>query len=312
MGNDGGSIPTRRELVREAARNPTSAELKETQQEQHEWSWKNCPLSHRQLVRPVVSDCAGRLYNKDAVLEFLLPAADGSSGKADGEEVLGGRVKGLKDVVEVRFEVDGDGEGTSGAAGKEERWVCPVTAKQLGPSVKSVYLVPCGHAFSESAVKEVSGEECLQCNEPYTADNVIPILSSAPADIERLAARTKTLKEQGVTHSLKKAQGSSKKRKKGVGVAESAQADESNGSTPRPASTSSKVTTTGIKNAATASLTAKVLQDEDERKKRQRLGMNDNLKSLFSATEGKDANRKGKGGNDFMSRGYSIPAGAKR
>lgn len=160
------SIPTRRELVKEAARNPTSSELKETQQEQQEWSWRNCPLSHRPLVRPVVSDCAGKLYNKDAVLEFLLPSDDGAS-KVDAEEVLAGRVKGLKDVIEVKFEVEDDAEGEEkvGKANGDqqgEKWVCPVTRKRMGPLVKSVYLSPCGHAFSEMAVREVQGDVCLQ------------------------------------------------------------------------------------------------------------------------------------------------------
>ena len=160
------SIPTRRELVKEAARNPTNSELKETQQEQQQWSWKNCPLSHGALVRPIVSDSAGKLYNKDVVLQFLLPTAT-SAEKADGEAILQGRVKSLRDVVQVKFEVDDDededrqGKGGAGAA-EHENWVCPITRKRLGPNVKSSYIVPCGHAFSDSAIKEVSGGSCLQ------------------------------------------------------------------------------------------------------------------------------------------------------
>ena len=110
----------------------------------------------------MVSDGSGRLYNKDAVLEFLLPATDGAR-KSDAEEVLAGRVKSLKDVVEVKFEVDDEGSSESSAAGRrEERWLCPITRKQLGPKIKSVYLVPCGHAFSDMAIREVCGETCAQ------------------------------------------------------------------------------------------------------------------------------------------------------
>lgn len=110
-----------------------------------------------------MSDCAGKLYNKDAILEFLLPADDETK-KEDAEEVLKGRVKTLKDVVEVRFETE-EVDATDGSGkivGKEEKWVCPVTRKELGPAVKAVYLVPCGHAFSETTVKEIAGENCLQ------------------------------------------------------------------------------------------------------------------------------------------------------
>lgn len=150
--------------MKEAARNPTSSELKETLQEQQAFQWTTCPLSHEPLIRPVVSDSSGRLYNKDAILEFLLPSVDEISvSKEDGEEVLQGRVKGLKDVVEVKFEVE-EGSLSKDATSelKRERWVCPVTRKQLGSKVKSVYLVPCGHAFSDSAVKEIAGDSCLQ------------------------------------------------------------------------------------------------------------------------------------------------------
>lgn len=185
MGNDGGryciflltpfqvlanspshSIPTRRELVKEAARDPNTTQVKETQQEQREYQWNFCPLSHRPLAQPVVSDCSGQLYNKDTILEYLLPADDGASGlsKADYERVLEGRVRSLRDVVEVKFKVTMDtkekkiGHGSS----RHEQWICPVAEKALGPAVKAVYLVPCGHAFSEAGLKEVLSQTCLQ------------------------------------------------------------------------------------------------------------------------------------------------------
>ncbi|KAK3049986.1 hypothetical protein LTS18_012650, partial [Coniosporium uncinatum] len=193
MGNDGGSIPTRRELVKEAARNPTTAELKETRREQQEYLW---------------------LYNKDTIIEHLLPSEDDRS-KAEAEKILQGAVKSLRDVVEVQFEVD-----TSDTSSKKETWVCLITNKTVGPGAKAVYLVPCGHAFAGAAVREVSGEKCLQCNEPYASNDVIPLLPTEETDIARLSLRAQTLKEKGLTHSLKKAPGSSKKRKKNADVEE--------------------------------------------------------------------------------------------
>jgi len=106
------------------------------------------------------------LYNKDAILEFLLLAGDGTPGmsKSDNEEVLDGRVRSLRDVVEVKFQTAEDGGEEVKARGspKAAKWVCPITNKALGPGVKAVYLVPCGHAFLEAAVKEVPGEHCLE------------------------------------------------------------------------------------------------------------------------------------------------------
>src|SRR5271156_3831743 len=200
------SIPKRRELVKEAARNPTASELKETQKEQLAHKWSTCPISHKPLTKPVVSDCEGNLYNKDAILQHLLPAELSTIDKEESDKFLQGRVKGLKDIVEVLFEVDPDDKNG-------ERWICPVTLKALGPAVKAVYLVPCGHAFSLEAVREMKGEQCLQCGQANESRDVVPILPMNEEEKDIVRKRIQALTALGLTHSLKKASGSSKKRK---------------------------------------------------------------------------------------------------
>lgn len=318
MGNDGGSIPTRRELVKEAARNPNNTELKATQLEAQTHAWTMCPLSNRPLAAPIVSDWAGKLYNKDSILEQLLPKDDDvpASVLKEKEDILQGRVKGLRDVVEVKFTVLREG--------KDEKKICPITSKELGPSTKAVYLVPCGHAFSEVAIREVAGDTCVECNEKYTPDNVVVILPVTLEEVAKSAARAKLLKENGLTHSLKKASGS-KKRKKGAeaiasdgdphgisgskaveGVSDKfkARLAENGTSAPQSRSGTSTPTSSGIKNAATASLTARVLDEQEERNKRRKVALNDNLKSLFSNS---GYNAQTQKGGDFMTRGYSLP-----
>ena len=80
MGNDGGSIPTRRELVKSSAAALSTTQVKEIQTEQQEHYWSTCALSHQPLRLPVVSDALGTLYNKDAVIDYLL-----NMGKEGGE-----------------------------------------------------------------------------------------------------------------------------------------------------------------------------------------------------------------------------------
>lgn len=316
MGNDGGSIPTRRELVKEAARNPTSSEQKETLKENQAHRWSNCSVSHKPLLPPVVSDSAGVLYNKDAILQYLLPAEVTTVDKDEYAKILQGRVKSLKDVVEVNFEIDPDQKTQPG------RWICPVTTKPLGPSVKAVYLVPCGHAFSHEAIKEMNSEQCLQCSQTYESGNVIPILPASKEDSVFLEDRMDRLAASGLTHSLKKASGLGKKRKangavkieekaekgilkkSGVSIADKASLVTRAG-TPK-SGTSTPKGPNGIKDAATASLTAKVLEEEEAKKKRRKmLGENETLKSLF--TTGQQKHKDG----DFMTRGYLIPANAR-
>jgi hypothetical protein len=287
MGNDGGSIPTRRELVKEAARNPTSAELKESQQQQQEYGWSTDPITRKPLSTRIVSDANGKLYNKESIIEYLLADDNATTLKADAEKVLQGAVKSLKDVVDVKFDTDSNAEKDS-----KNPWKCPITGERLGPAVQAVYLVPCGHAFSSTAIKEVSGERCVSCDEEYAPNDIIPILPFLPTDISRLTLRLKTLKEKGLAHSLKKGAKESKKRKKPD------QVDQA------PALVSA--TANNINNASTASLTAKVLKEQEAKRRRTQ---NDNLNTLFSSRDqskpiGKSA--------DFMTRGYDIPAGAKR
>lgn len=294
MGNDGGSIPTRRELVKEAARNPTTSELKESRNEQQEHYWTTDPISQKPLVQPVVSDSSGKLYNKDTVLEYLVEGTR----KEDAERETQGAVKSLKDVVELKFEVDGEA--------KAKHWKCPVTGNRLGPGSKAVYLVPCGHAFSGTAIKEVSGEKCLTCETEYASNDIIPILPTAETDVARLALRMKTLQEKGLTHSLKKASGSKKRKKRDQDV--EVAADSTKEGTPKadaPANGQSNGNTR-INNSATASITAKVLQEQENAKKR-RLD-NENVKSLFSTRDPSKPHGKS---SDFMTRGFTVPAGDK-
>lgn len=303
MGNDGGSIPTRRELVKEAARNPTTAEIKESRQEQQEYHWTTDPISQKPLAQPVVSDSNGKLYNKETILEYLVEGAR----KEDAEAITAGAVTGLKDIVEVKFEIDADASAKTNGSG-HEIWKCPVTGDRLGPGAKAVYLVPCGHAFSGPAIKEVSGEKCVTCDTEYASNDIIPIIPTTETDIARLTLRAKTLREKGLTHSLKRASGS-KKRKKKDEVAEDA---VNGGKTSQSASAANgdaaKDSTAGINNSSAASVTAKVKKDQEAAKKRKT--ESDNVRSLFSSREQGNSQANS---SDFMTRGFTVgKSGGKR
>lgn len=285
MGNDGGSIPTRRELVKEAAKNPSASDLKEKQREHLAHRWSQCPVSHKALAKPIVSDYSGDLYNKDAIIQYLLPADVSGIDKTEYDAFIQGRIKSLKDVVEVQFEVEKDDTL------KTEKLVCPITGKELGVGVKAVYLVPCGHAFSQEAVREMGTAECSVCNEKYEERDVVPILPSTDQDKDFAIQRMAKLRELGLTHSLKKDK-SSKKRKANGDHDEKKR--DTNGSSVEKNGTSN-----GIKNSATASLTKRVL--EEEAAKKRKVG-NENISSLYTK---KDNGEKRKDG-EFMTRGFSV------
>lgn len=172
MGNDGGSIPTRRELVKNSAKEPSTTQIKETQQEKLEHYWQHCALSQKPLSIPIVSDSTGNLYNKDAVLEKLLDGGQKSHEEnvADSDRTSGA-ISSLRDVVEVQFSVEEEEKG--GQKSSTLRLICPVSGKTLGPGVKAVYLVPCGHAFAESAIKEMPGDQCLEVHLSFLLDGAL-------------------------------------------------------------------------------------------------------------------------------------------
>ena len=303
MGNDGGSIPKRRELVKDAARNPTISELKATALEALTHAWEHDPLTSERLdLDSVVSDCRGRLYNYESILKALMPAAS-SAAAADhdtpatttapspalningesGELVFAATgIKSLRDVVRLKFKRHAAtaGESAKTTNKDDDTWACPVSLKELGPSTKCVYLVPCGHVFAEVAMRQIQDDDtaCPECSEPFKPDDVIPILSADKADVQRLAARMEHLRAKGLTHSLKKDKSGGGKKKRKADEANGDRTDKADKREKRDgvikqsksaANIASRVS--GINNAATASLTARVLAEQEENNKRRKL-----------------------------------------
>ncbi|BFZ62001.1 Replication termination factor 2 [Saitoella coloradoensis] len=201
MGNDGGSIPKRSELV-SANKKPSARDEADRAQAQQEAFWKSCTLSKKTLEDPIVSCALGRLYNKDAILQYLIsPETYG-----DADELVP-HITSLKDVVELKFTKAKGEEGN-------DVWICPVTRKEVkGAGGKFVYLSVCGHVFSDQAISNIEEKVCLECAAAYDSKmDVIVINPVKEADIEAAKERMKILPEKGITHSGKAAK-KSKKRK---------------------------------------------------------------------------------------------------
>jgi hypothetical protein len=281
MGNDGGSIPKRRELVKTGARAATVSELKATALESLTHAWTSDPVTSEPLdTANAVSDWRGRLYNYETVLQGLVNG-DGDDGAEAVPRLVGDvleevtfastGIKSLRDVVRVQFKRTEVGDGGT----KKTIITCPVSLKELGPAARSVYLVPCGHAFAEIAIKEISEKTCPVCSEPFERRDIIAILPIDKLEIERLTRRIEDLKIAGLAHSLKKEKGSKKKDKKrktvdrGESGDVATNADAKVEKAKKPAPIDSRLS--GINNAFAASLTAKVLADQDEANKRRKL-----------------------------------------
>jgi hypothetical protein len=284
MGNDGGSIPKRRELVKSAARAPTVSELKATALENLTHAWAYDPLTSEPLdMENVVSDWRGRLYNYESVLRGLMPSGDDNEATAPtlahGESpelsFTSTGIRSLRDVIKLKIK-----RYEPSASKGQEVWACPVSLKELGPATKAVYLVPCGHVFADAAIKLIQEDICPECSEKFEARDIIPILPTENVDLNHLTERISSLKASGLTHSLKKEKGNGKKKRKaeeadGDGKSKSEKAGGSHreqGSAVKATSKSNASTrVSGINNAMTASLTARVLAEQEERNKRRKL-----------------------------------------
>lgn len=136
-----------------------------------------CALSRQPLRSPVVSDALGRLYNKDAVVRYLLKRAEsGGSERAatttssSADDRVAGHLRGLKDVTPLKLEPNpalspaAAPTATTAAADADDEeapapFVCPLTMREMNGRHRFVYIVPSGCVMSESGLRAVVSEQ---------------------------------------------------------------------------------------------------------------------------------------------------------
>ncbi|KAI8955322.1 Rtf2 RING-finger-domain-containing protein [Xylaria longipes] len=279
MGNDGGSIPKRRELVKEAARLPTSSELKATALESLAHAWTTCPISSEPLdPHNTVVDFRGRLYNYEAVLRCLMPSDAGTGedvemqSSQEAVEFARSGIRSLKDVVKLKFSLR-RGDGVR---------ICPLALKELGPGAHAVYVVPCGHVFTEIVMKELLAADlrrnpfgrtssCTQCSEEFAMRDMVPILPENDVDAEKCTARMEELRSLGLAHNLKKDKSAGKKKRKAAEEGDNGTSGDSKASQEKKQKRERDDISSRINNSMTATLTAKVLAEQDERNRQRKL-----------------------------------------
>ncbi|KAM4033684.1 replication termination factor 2 isoform 2-T2 [Anomaloglossus baeobatrachus] len=181
MGCDGGTIPKRHELVKgpkKVEKIDKNAELVAR--------WYYCTLSQEKLKRPIVTCELGRLYNKDAVIEFLL---DKSPDKPHADSAA--HIKSIKNVIELNLSENpawtGDKGNTKGDMYDEQRaqFICPVVGLEMNGKHRFCVLRRCGCVFSERALKEIKTDVCHKCGANFMDDEVI-LLNGDKDEVEEL------------------------------------------------------------------------------------------------------------------------------
>jgi len=281
MGNDGGSIPDRRDLVRNK---PKAEQADKANQTRAKWFF--CALSKRRLQEPVVACALGKIYNKDSIIEYLLD----KSAYGDGERICG-HIRSLKDVKTLILTANPAPSAPASVSQSTERpqFVCPLTLKEMNGVQPFVYISTCGCVFSQAALRTVSGAStstpspppaetskdveatptpskqldiCPQCATKFDRSEDIVLLNPPPEteELMELAMARKRLAEP-----VKK----SKKRKN----AAAGDSDEP----PSKKKTSTPSTNPSI-SAASRAVVSSLAMEEAKRK----AGMSDAVKSLYT------------------------------
>ncbi len=142
MGNDGGSIPKRREVVKQKQREERKENFEIAKAKS-----RLCALTKDQLSRHVTVCRMGLLYNKEELIKKLI---EKNMPKAFRH------IKKLKDVRDIKAAFK-DGE---------ETMVCPVSQREMNGFHPFVVLWGCGCVLSEEACKELKmTDTCLSCGQ---------------------------------------------------------------------------------------------------------------------------------------------------
>ncbi|WRT66571.1 uncharacterized protein IL334_003530 [Kwoniella shivajii] len=312
MGADGGSIPDRRDLVR------TKATAERTDRSLLRELYVLCALSKKPLSKPVVLDPLGKLYNKDAVLEYFLD----KSKYGDGEQICG-HLKSLKDLLTLNLTSNPDYTPPLATSNSQlpnrAPFVCPLTLREMSGIIPFIALRSCGCVFSDNAIrgiipnltkdvrstvnssskntavdgveqkKEVACPNCGKSFDPTLPTSIIPI--NPPKEIQD------TLLE-----NLLLIRASSKSSKKRKNIDKSVDGNSITTSEPVTKSAKTSANTTTIpasKNGLASngngngngpnvarSVQEKLAEQEKKRLKAQE-GMSEAVKAMFAPKEGK-------------------------
>ncbi|PCH33128.1 DUF602-domain-containing protein [Wolfiporia cocos MD-104 SS10] len=285
MGNDGGSIPDRRDLVKSK---PKAEQADKANQTRARWFF--CALSKRPLQEPIVSCALGKLYNKDSILEYLLD----KSAYGDGEEICS-HIRSLKDVKTLTLTPNATKSSGSESNPDSARFVCPLNFKEMNGSQPFVYLLPCGCVFSYAGLKAVVGNAspgasegklekgkekaggagerqfslCPQCGAKYDRATDIVTLNPAPEEESKMRVEM----ERRRATEPPKARGKKRKTRE----------DAADAHKPPAKRTGAAVPTMNPGIAAASRAVAESLAQEEAKRK---ANMSEAVKSLYGPKDG--------------------------
>ena len=199
MGCDGGSIPKRKEVVKNKERQPrkqraSSADCAER--------WKQCAICDWILKKPIVAGHYGHLFCKECIIEFLIEVRRDSLQSYDlrlAKAPALDSVHSLKDVKELKLMENLEPGSQSSNDGGDDTikadFACPITNLETNGKYKFMFSWNCGCVVSERAIKEVANEDkCLVCQVPYEGEWSLVLINPDEKELTENQAKFLTRK----------------------------------------------------------------------------------------------------------------------
>eukprot|EP00759_Apiculatamorpha_spiralis_P012797 PhF_6_TR19687/c0_g1_i1/m.28741 len=177
MGLDGGTITTRKDIVKTTEEKLVSSVTEKVDKSRDIWTL--CAASEKPLWSPIVACGLGKLYRKEDIIEELLrrkhhqrkTSIENGEEQPDESYVIPGNVQHihtLKDVRDIILTPNGPKaeallQQNEMCVSRDERlclWKCPVLGSVCNGLTPFVYFIPCNHVMSFESVRQGGGGPC--------------------------------------------------------------------------------------------------------------------------------------------------------
>lgn len=227
MGCDGGTIPKRKEIVKDKPKQVArdkNADLAAR--------WQCCALTGLKLRRPIVACQLGRLYNKDAILKHLLDSSTATQKPKNPDDStsasssLISHIRSLKDVKELNLkeknDFDSSHQTSSGSETIKAQFHCPISGLDFNGKYKFLFIWTCGCVLSERALKEVADRQkqetkaaqaCLVCSKLFLGEDLI-VINGNDKEMNDLKARMRDRRSKVKSSKGKSSTGNNSDKKR--------------------------------------------------------------------------------------------------
>jgi hypothetical protein len=182
MGNDGGSIPGRKDLVKEKGKERRVQNNELVKQSQSRY----CALTKDPLKKPVVGDRLGLLYNKESLIKALIEKRLPKSYS---------HISSLKDLkdLNIKFSDESDAKNQVDQYIKQSdsgsKIACPITMMEFS-GLNNFYIIwKCGCVLSKKAIDELNMKlknKCVNCGTSVDYKNDLVSLNYSAKEKEAL------------------------------------------------------------------------------------------------------------------------------